>query len=225
MDLKGIISISGMSGLYKIVATNKNGFIVESFSDKKRFAVSSAQRVSTLEDITIYTEEGDVPLKDVLKTLDEKAGKDIKPDPKADPEKLKKHMEVILPDYDKERVYNSDIKKLFTWYDLLKESDFSFEDEPEAVPEAETKTDSETKKKSVKAGNKKNKEDKTTAKKSEKEEDKKAAAKKKTTATKTKEKSDKETKTKATEKSAKSKTASSKTSKKKSAKTPASRKK
>lgn len=201
MDLKGIISISGMSGLYRIVATNKNGFIVESFGDKKRFAVSSAQRVSTLEDITIYTEDGDASLKDVLKTLDEKSGKEITPDPKADPDKLKKDMETLLPDYDKERVYNSDIKKLFSWYLILKESDFSFEDEPEKEEEKEEAKKSE-------------KENKVKSKsKPPKEEETKTAAKKKAKKGTTKggEKAEKENGKKASEKtSTKKKTASAK---------------
>lgn len=175
MDLKGIISISGMSGLYKILTTNKNGFIVESFIDKKRFAVSSTQRVSTLEDITIYTEDGDVPLKDVLKKLDEKAGKEVKPDPKADPEQMKKDMAAVLPEYDKERVYYSDIKKLFTWYNILKDSNFSFEDEPEvtevkekpAKPEGKKKPETEVEKKPKKAKKKAEKPVKKTKEKTE----------------------------------------------------------
>lgn len=168
MDLKGIISISGMSGLYKILTTNKNGFIVESFTDKKRFAVSSAQRVSTLEDITIYTEDGDIPLKDVLKRLDEKTGKEVNPDPKANPEQMKKVMTAVLPEYDKERVYNSDIKKLFTWYNILKDSDFSFEDTPEAevvAEEEDNKPKSRKKQKKSEEGEKKKPK---TAKKEEK---------------------------------------------------------
>ena len=152
MDLKGIISISGMSGLYKVLTTNKNGFIVESFTDKKRFAVSSAQRVSTLEDITIYTEDGDIPLKDVLKRLDEKAGKGVKPDPKAEPEQMKKDMAAVLPEYDKERVYNSDIKKLFIWYNILKDSNFSFEETPEPeVAKEEDDNPSQSKKRQKKS--------------------------------------------------------------------------
>jgi hypothetical protein len=223
MDLKGIISISGMSGLYKIVATNKNGFIVESFHDKKRFPVSSAQRVSTLEDITIYTEDGDIPLKDVLKKLDEKAGKDIKPDPKAEPDQMRKDMEAVLPEYDKERVYNSDIKKLFSWYTILKESDFSFEDEPEMETEEETEVETETKRET-----KTKSESKKSTGKSAKKKESETVAKKKTkkVITKADEKPAKKKKEKPAAKSAsKSKTTATKSTKGKTAKKAVSKKK
>lgn len=221
MDLKGIISISGMSGLYKIVATNKNGFIVESFQEKKRFAVSSAQRVSTLEDITIYTEEGDVPLKEVLKKLDEKAGKDINPDPRAEPDQMRKDMEAVLPEYDKERVYNSDLKKLFTWYSILKESDFSFEDEPEKAEETHTETTKEKEKKTAKK--------ETSAAKEEKAETSAGKKPTKKTAAKTEDKPSAKTKTAARKKTSgttpKAKTTAPKTSKAKTATTKSTTKK
>jgi len=119
MDLKDIMSISGKSGLFKSVAQTKNGLIVESIVDKKRFPVYISDKVSSLEDISIFTTDKDLPLKDVMDMIFKKENGGPCIDPKIDDAKLKKYFEEVLPDYDKERVYTSDIRKLFTWYNLL----------------------------------------------------------------------------------------------------------
>lgn len=119
MDLKDIMSISGKSGLFKTVAQTKNGLIVESIVDKKRFPVYISDKVSSLEDISIFTTGKDLPLKDVMDMIFKKENGGHCIDPKIDDAKLKKYFEEVLPDYDKERVYTSDIRKLFTWYNLL----------------------------------------------------------------------------------------------------------
>jgi hypothetical protein len=119
MDLKDIMSISGKSGLFKSVAQTKNGLIVESIVDKKRFPVYISDKVSALEDISIFTNDKDLPLKDVMDMIFKKENGGPCIDPKIDDAKLKKYFEEVLPDYDKERVYVSDIRKLFTWYNLL----------------------------------------------------------------------------------------------------------
>jgi len=135
MSLKGIISISGMPGLYKVLAQTKSGFIVESLSDKKRMPVASTQRISMLEDISVFTNADDMPLKEVmLKLIDQAAKKDLI-DPKSDPAKLKDFFKTVVPEYDTERVYPSDIKKIITWFQLVKDI-VTIEDEPEAVAEA-----------------------------------------------------------------------------------------
>lgn len=156
MSLKGVLSIGGMPGLYKVVAKTKNGFIVESFSEKKRFPVTTAQKITMLEDITMYCTSGDVPLKEVMlkmKAHDETASQ---VNPKADNNDLKKFFETILPDYDKERVYASDIQKVIKWYQALKDH-VTFEDDAQEEKEEDgedaevTEAEGEKKMKSKKA--------------------------------------------------------------------------
>ena len=119
MELKDIMSVSGKSGLFKSIAQTKNGLIVESLIDKKRFPVYISDKVSALEDISIFTNDKDIPLTEVVELIfkKESGGKCI--DPKSDDVKIRKYFEEVLPDYDKERVSISDIRKLFTWYNLL----------------------------------------------------------------------------------------------------------
>ena len=119
MDLKDIMSISGKSGLFKTVAQTKNGLIVESIVDQKRFPVYISDKVSALEDISIFTTDKDLPLKEVMDLIFKKENGGQCIEPKVDDAKLKKYFEEVLPDYDKERVYVSDIRKLFNWYNLL----------------------------------------------------------------------------------------------------------
>jgi len=119
MDLKDIMSISGKGGLFKSIAQTKNGVIVESLVDKKRFPVYVSDKASALEDISIFTKDKDIPLKDVMDLIFKKESGGPCIDAKLDDAKLKKYFEEVLPDYDKERVYASDIRKLFTWYNLL----------------------------------------------------------------------------------------------------------
>src|ERR1700749_2931681 len=119
MDLSGIISIAGMSGLYKVVAQTKNGLIVESLTDKKRVPAYSTHKVSALEDVSIYSTGDDVPLKDVLqKIYDKEKGAPCIDHKQAEAE-LKKYFKAVFPEYDEERVYVSDIKKVLSWYNLL----------------------------------------------------------------------------------------------------------
>src|SRR4051812_34660507 len=105
MSLKGIMSIAGMSGLYKLVAQTKAGFVVESLTDKKRYPVNASQKISMLDDISVFTRGGDMPLKDVLLKMKEHDETVNKADPKGSPEELKKTMKAVLPEYDEERVY------------------------------------------------------------------------------------------------------------------------
>lgn len=129
MKLKDIISVSGMSGLYKVVAQNKNGLIVESLVDEKRLPVSASQRVSSLVDIAVYTKTEEMPLREVLKKIQAADGGKLTVDPKADPKILKAYFKTIVPDFDEERVYLSDIKKILIWFELLNgKIDFSVEE-------------------------------------------------------------------------------------------------
>ena len=138
MDLKEIMSVSGQSGLFRFISQGRNGIIVESFSDNKRSFINASIKVSSLEDIAIFTSEDEVPLKQVLKSIFEHENGGPAPDSKTSPEELKAYMEKILPAYDHERVYVSDIKKLVTWYNtLLSLNILSFEEEPAAEKTAE----------------------------------------------------------------------------------------
>lgn len=149
MDLKEIMSVSGLSGLFRFVSQGRNGIIVESFTDKKRSFISASQKVSSLGDIAIFTDGDEVPLKDVLKKIKELQPDTPAPDAKSSPETLKKFLEQALPNYDRDRVYISDIKKLVTWYNALLELNLlDFEEavtEPEAKPEEAEKTESKAK--------------------------------------------------------------------------------
>ena len=136
MGLKGIISISGMPGLYKVLAQSKTGFIVESLVDKKRLPVSSMQRISMLEDISVFTTTEDLPLKDVMNRIKDFAATAEMVDAKADPAKLKDFFKKVIPEFDEERVYTSDIKKIITWFALVREL-LDIEDEPDTAAAAE----------------------------------------------------------------------------------------
>lgn len=121
--LKGILSISGQPGLFKLIAEAKNRIIVESIQTGKRMPASSTAKISSLEDIAIYTETGEIPLKEVLKRIHDKesGGKSISV--KLPENELRKYFEEIVPDYDKNRVYFSDIKKIILWYNALHDHD------------------------------------------------------------------------------------------------------
>ncbi|SFT48908.1 hypothetical protein SAMN05216474_0848 [Lishizhenia tianjinensis] len=119
MNLKGVISISGRPGLFKVVGQGKNNIIVEALNDNKRIPAYATDRISALEDISIYTYEEDVPLKEVYIKFREKVADEQVLSHKESLSKLESFLEEVLPDYDKERVYPSDIKKLFQWYNLL----------------------------------------------------------------------------------------------------------
>jgi hypothetical protein len=140
MDLKEIMSVSGQSGLFRFVSQGRNGIIVESFTDKKRSFISASQKVSSLGDIAVFTEGDEVPLKEVLKKIHEAQPGAPAPDTKSSPEMLRAFMEKILPEYDRDRVYVSDIKKLVAWYNTLLELKLLNFDE-ETAPEADAITE------------------------------------------------------------------------------------
>lgn len=119
MDFSKIISVSGKPGLYELTAQSRSSIIVKSLDDGSKTAISNAHRVSTLADITIYTDGGDVPLEEVFKKFHEKQGaQPIDVDVK-DPEALQEYLFSVLPEYDEDRVYTSDIRKMVKWYNLI----------------------------------------------------------------------------------------------------------
>ena len=118
--LKEILSVTGKPGLFKLVSQGKNMLIVESLIDGKRFPAYSKDKVVSLGDIAIFTETAEVPLGQVLESLKAKEnGAVCSIDPKSDNDKLRKYMLEVLPDYDRDRVYPSDIRKLLSWYNIL----------------------------------------------------------------------------------------------------------
>ena len=131
MDLSKILSISGKSGLFKLVGEAKNNIIVESLIDGKKYPAFSHERISSLKEISIYTETGDEPLENVLKKLYElQQAKPVESVKKMSGNELKTLFEKAIPDYDKEAVYVSDIKKVFSWYNILLDKDLlEFDDE------------------------------------------------------------------------------------------------
>jgi hypothetical protein len=137
--LKGILSISGQSGLFKMVAEAKNNIIVESLETLKRMPVHSTSKVSALEDIAIFTENGDVPLKDIFKAISDKENGGLAISPKSSGNELKAYFEKIVPEYDKDRVYISDMKKVLLWYNTLMQNDLlNFSEAEEGSKKAES---------------------------------------------------------------------------------------
>jgi hypothetical protein len=162
MKLKDILAISGKSGLYKFISQGRNGIIVESFDDKKRTAISASTKVSALNDIAIFTATEEKPLADVFKIIFKKEeGKATIDHKTATPEQLKAFFESILPEYDRERVYVSDMKKLVQWYNILvelnlidlveDEEDVTAKDKPEEHTEIKEKKKSGNSTKPVKS--------------------------------------------------------------------------
>jgi hypothetical protein len=144
MNLKDIIAISGEPGLFKFIAQGKNAIIVEHIETKKRSSAYSSAKVSSLEDISIFTDNEDMPLGKVFDRIFEKESGGPSIDSKSDPAKLKGYFEEVLPEYAKDRVYASDIKKVLQWYNLLHSKDLLIKDEP--VKEAEAEKEAETEK-------------------------------------------------------------------------------
>jgi hypothetical protein len=122
-ELEKVISVSGKSGLFKVVSAGKAAVVAESLIDGKRQPILSTQRVSTLADISMFTYEEDVPLKQVLLNMKNVYAEVEGPSSNLSGAALREEFKKILPDFDEDRVYDSDIKKLFSWYGLLKSRD------------------------------------------------------------------------------------------------------
>lgn len=142
MSLEKILSITGKPGLYKLIAQTRGGFVAESLLDKKRLTVNARQNVSVLSEIAIYTLSEEVPLKKVLNTIKEKEnGQPTPVTAKDSNDKLEEYFFNVLPDYDEDRVYVSDIKKIVQWYNLLQQHDLL--DFSEDVEKPKSKSDEE----------------------------------------------------------------------------------
>lgn len=138
MDLSKILAIAGKPGLYKMLAQTKNGLVVEGIPEGKKFTAFSHERISTLEEISIYTEGEDKPLKEVLKAIYDKQNGEAAPSHKVSNDELKTFFEEAVPDYDKDNVYVSDIKKVINWYNALHKLDLlDFTEEEKVEKEGE----------------------------------------------------------------------------------------
>ncbi|MDE5714388.1 MAG: DUF5606 domain-containing protein [Muribaculaceae bacterium] len=132
--LREILAITGKPGLFRIVTQGNRMLVVEELKTKKRFPAHSRDKVVSLGDIAMYTDSGDKPLGEILDLVySRNEGKTIDVKKLVAEGKLREEFEAVIPDFDKERVYDNDIKKLFTWYNILVEEGMSkfAEEEPE----------------------------------------------------------------------------------------------
>lgn len=145
MDLSIIISVSGKPGLYKVVGQSRNGLIAESLVDQKRIPVRSTDKVSALSDISIFTYEEDLPLAEVLQKMHLYYKGENTPDQLNDGKWMAGELRSVIENYDEDRVYTSDLKKLFKWYNLLNAQGLiDQETEGEGKAENEEKSSSKT---------------------------------------------------------------------------------
>ena len=121
--LKTVLSISGRPGLYKLVSQGKNMLIVEAIGTGKRMPAYAHDKIISLGDIAIYTMEEDIPLADVFESIKEKnEGKTVDVKAMKSDKEIREYFATVLPDFDDERVYTNDIKKVFAWYNALVEA-------------------------------------------------------------------------------------------------------
>jgi len=146
MGLEKILSISGKPGLYELSAQTRGGFIAKSIIDQKKIAVNVRHNVSLLSEIAIYTYTEEVPLGTIFqKMFDKEDGKEAI-SAKASKKELETYFSEVLPDYDAERVYQSDIKKVIQWYNLLISNgftEFSVEEKDKAASEEKANSEEE----------------------------------------------------------------------------------
>lgn len=143
MNLRGIVAVSGKPGLFKLVGQNKAGYVLESLDAQKIKSVVSisTSKMASLEDITIFGEEDDIRLPDVFEQM--KASESL-PDVKtASGSDLRDFFRVVAPQHDEDRVYSSDIKKIVSWFKILKELPLFHEEAPEPLDAGEKKAASE----------------------------------------------------------------------------------
>ncbi|MBR4298657.1 MAG: DUF5606 domain-containing protein [Bacteroidales bacterium] len=139
-DLSRILAISGQSGLYLYVSNTRTGAVVEALKDKKRSSVTASSRLTSLADISIYTDDEEVKLQEVFLNMKEVLGDADAPSAKSSPEELKALFEKALPKYDRDRFYVSHMKKVVEWYNALKNYaslDFVNPDEEQEAAEQE----------------------------------------------------------------------------------------
>ena len=143
MDLTKIIAITGKPGLFELVSQTKGGFVVKDLVSLKKQSIIASRQVSLLQNISIFTHDTEVPLISVLKNIAKKHDYNIIEFAKNNSEQLRKMMEEVLPDYDQNRVYDSDLKKLFSWYNILVTTKIITEESIKKLEEEEAKAEQE----------------------------------------------------------------------------------
>jgi len=144
MGLDKILAISGKPGLYELTAQTRGGFVAKSMLDGKKIAVNMRHNVSILSEIAIYTYTEEVPLGEVFQKIKDKENGGAAISHKSSKKEMETYFSEVLPDYDEDRVYASDMKKIFQWYNLLIENGFTdFSKEEEKAEKAEDKKDEE----------------------------------------------------------------------------------
>ena len=137
-DLTKVLAVSGQSGLYLYISSTRTGAVVESLADKKRSAVSATSKITSLADISIYTDDEEVKLQQVFLNMKEVLGDADAPSAKSKPEELKALFEKALPAYDRDRFYVSHMKKVVEWYNALKnQASLDFVNPEDEAQEAE----------------------------------------------------------------------------------------
>jgi hypothetical protein len=144
MILKDFLSISGEHGLFKFIAQARNAMIVEHLETGKRSTAYTSAKVSSLEDISVFTESEDLNLGKVFDKIFEKENGGPAIDAKSPVDKLKSYFAEVLPEYDKNRVYVSDIKKIILWYNILQRLNLLVKDEPVSADGSKSESDAET---------------------------------------------------------------------------------
>lgn len=144
MILKDLLAISGSPGLFKFIAQGKNAVIVEHLETGKRSSAHGAAKVSSLEDIAVYTDTGEVSLSEVFDKIYEKENGGESISHKSSPGELQSYFSDLLPEYDRERVYVSDFKKIAQWYNILHNLDMLEKEKEEAEDKAEAEDSKKT---------------------------------------------------------------------------------
>lgn len=143
MNLEKLVAVSGLPGIFKVVATRSNGMIIEDLDNQsRRFVPARGHNFSPLETISIYTDDDSKPLKEVFQSMQDREASTPLPATDAALPEMKAYFEVVMPDYDRDRVHYSDFKKIVKWYQFLKERDL-LQSEPEAENSAPPTADAE----------------------------------------------------------------------------------
>jgi len=137
MNLRGIVAVSGRPGLYRLVGQNKGGYVLESLDAQKVKIVTNitTTKLASLEDITVYGQDDDIKLVDVLANI--RSAKGDVPDAKSDAAALRTFFKEVAPDHDDDKVYTSDMKKIIAWYHILKDLPLFTEEAPAVIPDQE----------------------------------------------------------------------------------------
>ena len=136
MDYKEILTISGKSGLFKLISQSKSSAVVESLTEHNRMPLFMSSKASSLEEIYLYTEEGSIALKDVFQRIYAHTKGEKTIDPKTAEPEMRSYLETIIPEYDRDHVHYSDMKRLFSWYNILLENNLLVLGEEEKPEEA-----------------------------------------------------------------------------------------